>query len=187
MSKVSYGDITIDLTTLPEASVLALVSRGLTRYLGSEVSSKAITHFKDVPEASDADKTAYADAVRAEFLQHLLAGTVGQGRATGPRKDPVETEAKAIAAREVRETLKTHKLGFTKPAKDAAEKFTPYVLFGNGSKKTMAEMVATRLAGHGERIRKTAAKNIADAKRIAEKAAEAVTGEGVKTAEDLGL
>jgi hypothetical protein len=182
MSVITYKSHSVNLTTLPPASVLALASRGLTRLLGSEVSSKVIAHFADTPDADDAAKEAFAESVRLEFLSHLATGTLGEGRG-GPRKDPVEAEMTSIATREVRETLKTHGLKFIRPAK-GEEKFEPYVAFGNGDKRTLDQMVSKRLADHADRLRKAAEKAINEAKRqVAKPTSEAA----VASADDLGL
>jgi hypothetical protein len=183
---VSYKNHSVDLATLPAVSVLALASRGLTRLLGSEVSSKTINEFKGVVDADEAAKEAFAEATRVAFVEALVAGTLGAASPRGPRKDPVESEMELLATREVKETLKKHGLSFTKPEKGAEEKFVPYVAFGNGSRRTMAEMVSKRISEHSDRLRKAAEKAIADAKRLADKAAEGL-GEAEVTAEALGL
>lgn len=178
---ITYKSHTLDLATLPSVSVLALASRGLVRLMGSEVSSKVISHFKDIFDADDAAREAFAESVRKDLVAQLVAGTLGEGR-TGPRKDPVEAEIERLAKIEVKETLKTHGLKFAK-----VEGSDPVVTFGNGATKTLAAMVETRIAGHGDRLRKTAEKAIADAARMAKKAAEAIPADAVVDPEALGL
>lgn len=182
MSTITYKSHTLDLTTLPAVSVLALASRGLVRLMGSEVSSKVISHFKDATDADDAAKEAFAESVRADLVAQLSAGTLGEGRG-GPRKDPVEAEIERLAKLEVKETLKTHGLKFAKPA-DGSD---PVVTFGNGATKTLAAMVETRISVHGDRLRKAAEKAIADAARMAKKAASELPEGKPVVAEDLGL
>ncbi len=181
MSVITYKNHSIDLAALPAGSVVALASRGLVRLMGSEVSSKVISHFKDSPDADDAAKEAFAESVRVEIVSALVAGTLGEGR-SGPRKDPVEAEIERLAKLEVKETLKTHGLKFAK-----VEGGDPVVTFGNGATKTLAAMVETRIGVHGERLRKAAEKAIADAARMAKKAAEALPAGEPVDAEALGL
>lgn len=169
MSIIKYKSHEVDLTKLPEVSVIALATRGLVRLLGSEVASKVSVEFKDTPDADEAAQTTFAEAYRAELLQQLVSGTLGSGRG-GPRKDPVEVEMTAIATREIRETLKKYGLKFVRPQK-GAEAFEPYVEAGNGERRTMADMLAKRLTDHSDRLRKEAEKVIAAAARQAEKSA----------------
>lgn len=184
---IIYKSHTLDLATLPSVSVLALASRGLVRLMGSEVSSKVISHFKDTPDADDAAREAFAESCRTDLVAQLVAGTLGEGR-SGPRKDPVEAEIERLAKIEVKETLKTHGLKFAKPAPDANGVVGDAVVtFGNGATKTLAAMVETRIAGHGDRLRKTAEKSLADAARMAKKAAEAIPANAVVDPEALGL
>lgn len=181
MSTITYKSHTLDLTTLPAVSVLALASRGLVRLMGSEVSSKVISHFKDTPDADDAAKEAFAESCRADLVKQLQDGVLGEGRG-GPRKDPIEAEIERLAKLEVKETLKTHGLKFAKQ-----ESGDPVVTFGNGATKTLAAMVATRIERHGVELRKRAEKAIADAARMAKKAAAELPEGAPIDADALGL
>jgi hypothetical protein len=190
---VTYAGHTIDLTTLPERSVFAMTKRGIGHFLGSEVSSKVNAWAKGLvnedktPREPTADEvTARTAQIRKEFLDALLAGTVGS-RASGSAgtartADPVEREMAKIARVEVTDILKAQKLKV--PKGDAV------VTFGNGATRTMAQMIENRLTTAkdkdgrlcGERIRAEAEKAVkASAKKTA-----AVTADA-SSAADLGL
>jgi ABC-type hemin transport system substrate-binding protein len=113
----------------------------------------------------------------------MLAGTLGT-RTSGPRVDPLTATMQGIAKREVLTVLKANSI---KPPKG-----DEVVTFANGATKTMADMIATRLAHpeHGAKIKKEAEGHIRelDRKRAkAAKEAEALRASGPATAEGLGL
>lgn len=154
----------IDFAQLPEVSIRALLSRGLTHYLGSEQASKVKAH-KDkyleehkVELGEDEVAAVKADFV-AKAIDALRAGTIGQ-RAVGITIDPLEKAMEKIAKQEVLDILRAN--GIKVPKKDEAVKFA------NGTEKTMDEMVAGRLAKNGEAIEKAAKKVLAEAKRKAD-------------------
>lgn len=119
--------------------------------------------------ASDSD--AYRDAIKAgrtEFLMSLLDGTLSEGRATGPRKSPLEIESEAIAKSETIKIL-TDKGLFVVTAKKRVPKADDVYEIGNET-VAFADLVARRLARFNERIVKAAAKIIADREKSAAKA-----------------
>lgn len=168
MSDNSHG---IDFAVLPESSRQALLSRGLTHYLGSEVAAK-VTAWKGKNEgASDDAIAAYKTEVYAEAKQALLDGTMGFN-ARGPRLDPVEAEMTRLATAEVKAILRGAKMTVGKDKN---------VRFADGTIKSLADMVATRIERESDRLRKEAERNV---KAVAKKASEVAGG---ATAEALGL
>lgn len=154
----------IDFGALPETSVRALLSRGLTHFLGSEQASKVKAH-KDkyleehkVELSDDEVSVVKADFV-AKAIEALRLGTIGQ-RAVGITIDPLEKAMEKIAKAQVLDILRAN--GIKTPKKDEAVKFA------NGTEKTLDEMIEGRLAKNGEAIEKEAKKVLADAKRKAE-------------------
>lgn len=159
MFEVTYGETKVDFGKLPAASQFALVKRGLAHFLGNEQASKVVSHFKNVPDAGEADKTAYRDACVKDALAALHAGTVGNS-VRGPRGSAVETIVRQIAVKEIKNILGMNKLKMPK----AGEKVT----MGNGQSFTGDELIARRLANpeHGPRIQKEAEAQIkADARK----------------------
>jgi len=184
MSIINYGDHEIDTAKLPQASIDALLRRGVSHYLGNEQASK-LTAWADAQAKAeggsvptDEQKAARKAELVREALAALAAGTVGT-RVAGPRVEPIEAARNAIAKREVTEILRG--AGIKPPKGDEAVKFA------DGTTKTMAQMVATRLEKFGDRIEKEAQKKLAeDARRV--KAAQAVAAQAeAKTADALGV
>lgn len=175
MSANSHG---VDFATLPESSRNALLSRGLTHYLGSEVAAK-VTAWVNREENAGATVEQKA-AKKAEFYEAakeaLLAGTVGMN-ARGPRLDPVEAEMARLAKQEVKAILAGAGM---KLVKGEAK-------FADGTVKSLDAMVETRLEREGERLRKAAEKSIADAAKKAKATADAAKSAGTVTADTLGL
>lgn len=191
---VDIAGRTIDITALPDASIKAMLSRGLTHFFGSEVASRVKARADKFAEDHKADGTKWGDdeiaqekaTVIGEFLTKLLEGQVGV-RAVGITVDPVETIIARLARKSVEDTLRAN--GIKVPKKDEP------VTFPNGTTKTMADMVAARLVAtnkasgkvYGDEFRKEAelqVKKQAKAKADAEaNAAQAAN----KTADELGL
>lgn len=178
MSKITYGTHTIDTSTLPETSVNSLLTKGLAHFLGNEQSSKATSWMeretaaraKDGKPAPTAEDKA---AALAQFVTDakaaLVAGTVGAS-VRGPRGSAVETIQRALAKAEVIVTLSSlqPKVKFPKGEET--------VQFSDGTKLTGEQLIARRLAKHGERLMKEAeAKMKADARK-ADKLAEGAKG-----------
>jgi hypothetical protein len=165
---ITYGEHSIDFSKLPEASVRAMLQRGVTHFLGSEQASKVSTKFKDADEAINTDE---AECV-AKALAALNEGTVGVST-RGSAADPLEAEIERITKREVVAVLKGQGLKFPKDGES--------VKFGNGTVRTGDEMLTNYSAKHGDRIRKEAEAALKEkaraAKKLAEKTADATTGD----------
>lgn len=156
---ITYGGFTLDFNTLPQASLTAMVKRGVSHFFGSEQASKVTAFFdpdKDVPELDTPEARA---AKKAEFqkaaYENLLAGTVGVST-RGPSVDPITTIARRLARNEVKTILAKNKIKWPTKADDVIE--TP-----DGGKFTGAQLIDRRLANpaHSDRIAKDA-KKIAD-------------------------
>jgi len=50
---ITYGTRTLDFNTLPPASLVAMVRRGVSHFFGNEMASKVAAYFN--PEHDDAD------------------------------------------------------------------------------------------------------------------------------------
>lgn len=170
---ITYGETQVDFSKLPETSVRAMLSRGLTHFLGSEQASKVTSHFTDkdgnkIP-ASDEDRASKKAEFVSAALGALLAGTVGVST-RGPAKDPLASEFDSIVKREVTATLKAQGLKFPKDGES--------IEFANGTKRTGDEMLTNYGTKHKDRIESEAKKAVADkaraAKKMADKAAEAL-------------
>lgn len=169
--QITYGDTTLDFSTLPPASLSAMLRRGVSHYLGSEVASKVKAYFDsedengNKSEMTEASRAAKVAEVRADFLAKLEAGTVGVS-VRGPAVDPVEKIARQLAKAEIVVILKKNGLAWPKTA-DAT------VDFPNGDKFTGAQLIDRRMAKEGERLTKEAAKVAAERARKAKKLDEA--------------
>lgn len=182
-SPVEVNGQPLDLASLPAKSISALVSRGLSHYFGSEQASR-VKNLKDA--YLEEHKTEMAEdeitALKAErfeiAMKALVDGTIGS-RAVGITIDPIEKIKTAIARSQVTDILKAN--GIKVPKGEEA------VEFADGNKKTMEEMIKTRLEVNGEAIDKEAAK-VLKAKQSAKAAAEALAKSvEKKDAASLGL
>lgn len=166
---ITYGETQVDFSKLPETSVRAMLSRGLTHFLGSEQASKVIAKFKAEDGTKSGTEVDWA-AAKAEFVAAALValhdGTVGVST-RGPTKDPLEAEIASIVKREVTATLKANGLKFPKDGET--------VTFGNGVTRTGAEMLANYLAKNSDAVHKEAEKALADKARAAKKLADKVS------------
>jgi hypothetical protein len=201
-----YGNFRIDLDALPPKSVSALVARGISHYLGNEMSAKVASHFrsqavkalgegatKEAKEAAakavklDPESEEY-QAVKLGFqndgIKALNDGTIGEGASRGPRVDPVTAERNAIVTREVLAILRANKLWTEK--KNPSDSDT---LDLGGTTHSVADLKARHLAKHEARIGKEAdAKIKADARKRAQaEEAAAKRGEAPVTLEALGF
>jgi hypothetical protein len=171
---ITYGEHSIDFSKLPEASVRAMLQRGVTHFLGSEQASKVSTKFKDADEATNTDeaRASFKAECVAKALAALNEGTVGVST-RGSAADPLEAEIERITKREVVAVLKGQGLKFPKDGES--------VKFGNGTVRTGDEMLTNYSAKHGDRIRKEAEAALKEkaraAKKLAEKTADATTGD----------
>jgi hypothetical protein len=204
---LTYGEITRDPAKLPVASLNALLARGFTHFLGNEQASKVVGRIRtevatslSTPEkevnqadvtkeqvqsfrAANAETVAkWTQEVVADALKALDEGKVGIRAAAGPRVDPITNAMNGIARSEVVTILKSN--GLKTPKGDEV------ITFGEGVTRTMAQMIAKRLADHGERIRKEAEKHVAEAARKRAKIeaeAKSAASTGGKSPESLGL
>jgi hypothetical protein len=165
MTIFSYGDYKVDTTKLPPVSVDALIRRGLSHFLGNEQASKVAAHFdgKSEAESTDAAKAAFKAECQAKAVEALGKGTIG-ANVRGPRGSQVETIARQLVEKELRDILKHH--GLTMPSGDKV------VEFASGEKLTKADLITRRMAKHGERINAEAAKELAKRERDAAKAGD---------------
>ena len=147
MSEIKYGEFTIVTAKLPEASVTALLRRGLAHFLGNEQASKVAAEFKDNAEATQAEKDKFKAGCVTAALQALQDGTVG-ANTRGPRGTAIDTVIRGLAEKEVRDALKH--LGVTMPSGDKVVKFA------DGQELTRAQLIDRRVAKHGERLKKEA-------------------------------
>ncbi len=208
---LTFGtDITRDFNTLPLVSQIALATRGFAHLLGNEQASKVVSKIRGAvvaasPKGADGStrkvesvtkdevqafraanpeqiKT-WEAAARAEALKDLDEGKLGT-RVAGPRLDPVETEIARLARVDVINTLKAHNL----KAPKGDETITFLAGTPQEHTRTMAQMVANKIAKNGERYKREAEKAVAEAARkrkAAEAAAKAAPAQG--GAEELGL
>lgn len=208
--EITYGNVTRDFDKLPQASVKAILQRGLTHFLGNEQASKLVGKIESgiTDGWTEAQVEAFKSSPRAERKQAfesfrlnnadlvsgwnkeildsavaaLDAGTVGAS-VRGPSVDPLERQMEIIARKGVVTTLGAN--GIKTPKGDEV------VVIG-GLSLTMSEMIARRLANpkYAPDIEKQARKVIADQAKAIEKAkaevAKAKEG-GEVSAEDLGI
>lgn len=184
--EIRYNDHVIDTDALPDASIAAMLKRGLTHFLGNEQAAKVTNAKKawakahggaDMPED---EIDAKRDELVAAAIAALESGTVGVG-VRGPRIDPVEKIMEARAEAEVVSILKNHKLATKKPEDE--DVFTL-----GGVEYTFADLVERRVAKEGERLRAEAEAEVARRKAAkAERDAAAKAAAGTNLADALGL
>lgn len=193
--QITYGNHELNFASMPEPSVKAMLSRGVTHFLGNEVHAKTGPNSswagkfekENSRKPTDEEVEAQRETFRAEAIARLAAGTVGTAR--GPKLDPVEAEMDRIAEREVWDTLS----GANLCKKNKKPKDDESFEFANGEKYSFEELVARRLEKHGDRIKTAAEKKVAaelKARKAAqEKAATAKenAGTGPVEADALGL
>lgn len=201
---ITYAGHEIAVASLPAQSIEALLRRGVTHFLGNEQAAKvtarakkdeatrAVEAFKaahgrdpsesdtlpSVAPASDENRDTWKAEYIANAIKALAEGTVGL-IVRGPSVDPVDARMEKIAKAEVLNVLKG--AGIKVPKKDEA------VTFADGTKKTLDDMIETRLERFGDRIRVEAEKALKAEAKAKEKArVEAASAES-KTADALGL
>jgi hypothetical protein len=190
MEKIEIYGHTVDFLTLPQASQMAIVRRGLVHLLGNEQASKVVVRVKkaeaDGQKVSEEAKTVWKQEFVDAALASLLAGTVGSG-VRAPAIDPVEAAMEKIATREVKLALVANGLkvpGTKGIARDAE------IAFGDGTTRTLDYLIERWLAKHGEAARKEAEKAVRAAQKLAKEKAAKVEGlkaDGPVTAESLGF
>lgn len=170
---VTYGKepgkvFTIDSATLPETSVKALLSRGLSHFLGNEQASKVAAKkeaFKAETgnDAADDEVAAWKEEFQAAAIAALEAGTVGVRAPSAPRLDPIESVIRRFAKAEVLAVLKNANL--KAPVKDETIEI-------GGNAFTMEDLISRRISKEGERLTKEAKKHMDAEARRAKQAAE---------------
>lgn len=179
---ITYGTRTLDFTTLPQASLVAMLRRGVSHYFGSEMASKVTAYFDadhedaanrvDSPEARAAKKAEFQSAA----FDALVAGTVGVS-VRGPSVDPITTIVNRLAKAEIKTILANMKLKFPTKADETID-------LPDGSKITAAQLIARRLdrdgpagvdkktgVAHADRLKKEAEKIAAEQKKKNDKLA----------------
>lgn len=194
---LKYGDYEIDESQFPPAITQRLLTRAVAHILGNEVSSSVLAWEKRQIVGKDGKPDTVNDSMLTTFratnveaieakedelrrakIQAMLDGTLAVRISRGPTRDPVEAAARAIAKAEVVAVLKQNGAKF--PAKDE--------VITIGQQEVDGDMlIDRRLANHGERIRKLAERQVADAKRLKDATAKQVAGEAGGLAESLGL
>jgi len=179
---VGYGDaFKIAISALPPASLLAMVSRGITHYMGSEQSSKVVAARKAAEEKGEAFTDEAAEALKntsqKEAWQALLDGKVGMGN-RGPRGTATETVMRRLIVADITAKLKAHKLSV--PKGDAT------VTLGSRS-FTLAQLIERAMAREGERFRREAEAEIKAMERKAAAAIAKAAQAGGEGPDALGL
>ncbi len=175
---IKYGETTLDFNTLPQASLVAMLRRGVSHFLGSEQASKVTGMFKPGEDGSlkegvidtDENRAKALAEFRANAIEALKAGTVGVS-VRGPTVDPISVIINRLAKAEIKTVLGKMKLKAPIKAEDTIE-------LPDGSKVTMAQLIARRLdptgpAGvdkktgiaHADRLKKEAEKVAAEQKK----------------------
>lgn len=178
---VTYGSHTIDFAAQPHASLMAMLSRGVTHFLGSEMAAKVDAYYKRTPKDGEPAKRPDTEQDRADLkaeyqllaVKALNDGTVGVSN-RGPAVDPLEAAIESVARKEVLQTLRDNK---TKVPKKADQK----VAFADGSAYTIAELVERRIANpkHADRIKGVAQAELDRKAKEAAKVAKTVAGSGL--------
>lgn len=165
MTILTYGSHSIDVAKLPEASVVALLKRGLTHYLGNEQTSKLVAARKREGAFDGTTEEAYKADLVAKAVAALHEGTIGT-QVRGPSVDPVEAAMERIARAEINAVLKAKGAKFVGKGDDRK------VTFANGESFTMNDLIDRRLGNeeHSARIRKEAEKALKSAAKQAEAA-----------------
>lgn len=172
MEKFTYGAHEIDFDSLPDASKVAIVGRGLTHVFGNEVASRVHSWAMGETQANSDDKavvkawkdsnataiSTQAAVVALTMYDALVAGTLGN-RASGPRVTPLDAMRRKIAKGQIENILRAHKIKV--PTKDDKVKMPD-------GEFSMAELIDRRLVlvtkdgtDIGAQITKEAEKKIA--------------------------
>lgn len=178
---VSYGDHEFSVGELPHASVVALIHRGMTHFLGNEQSSK-VTAWKKAQEKgtdtvagrvpSDDEIDTYRDSKVDAAIAALRAGTIGVRESSGPKASPREGIVRDIAKLEVIAILIERKL--VKEGTKAVKNDKGFA-FGDQT-VTFETLVDRRTEKFAERLGKEADEELARRARVAAKAAKSVAG-----------
>lgn len=196
----TYGEITIDTSTLPEASVNALIQRGINHLLGSEANSKArgrVAYAVNPEKPSEASKDAikvwiksnadefasFVTSAQDTFLASLASGSLGVRASSGTVRtvDPVEREMRGLAQAQAMEILRAS--GAVPAAQKKMPKGDDVFIFG-ADQLTFAGLVGRVIASgkYGPTLRKQAEAVV----RAKQRATEA-PAEGAASLADMGL
>lgn len=139
-SVVKWGDLSLDLSTVPQATVIALAQRGFTHVLGNEVASSVSGMKKETNEDgsakySESELEAFANTKRQEKIAAMVAGTLGVRVGGGVRPTGIDKLIRDIVIAELRAIAVAKKAKL--PTK--SEELNP--------------LIEARLAKHGDRIR----------------------------------
>lgn len=99
---VRIHDTDVKVADLPEASVLALLGRGISHVLGNEVASRVSTAKKatnedGTPKYNEAELDELHRRVLAEKINAILEGTLGVRAAAAPKATAFEKRVRDIA------------------------------------------------------------------------------------------
>lgn len=100
MTILKYDTFEVDTESLPEASIVALLQRGLTHYLGNEQASKVTSFKKSHEDATEDEIEAKAEEFRTSAYDALLNGTIGT-RAGGPKLKGLERLIHLVAVEQI--------------------------------------------------------------------------------------
>jgi hypothetical protein len=202
----TVGSYEIDETKIDPAVTLRLLQRATAHILNNECAANVLGKTKraivgkdgkvdtvtdeqlEAWRAIDAN-AAQIDAWESEFcsakISAMYDGTLSVRVARGPVRDPVEAAMRSIALAELKTDAKNR--GAAWPKKDVPMQITA----PNGTvyEFTADEMVDRRLArpDHGDRIKKLAERQVAEAARLKAAIAKGASGDGESFAASLGL
>jgi hypothetical protein len=210
----TVGSYEIDETKIAPAVTLRLLQRAAAHILNNECAANVLGKTKraivtggldinprtvtKAEEVNDADLElfrateagqAQIDAWESDFCSAKIAamydGTLSVRVVHGPVRDPIEASMRSIALAELKTDAKNK--GVAWPKKDGTMEIT--TPDGTVYEFTADEMVDRRLArpDHGERIRKLAERQVAEAARLKAAIAKGAAGDGESFAASLGL
>lgn len=174
---INYGAFSLDFNNLPQTTLLAMVRRGVSHYLGSEMASKVNAFFDPDKESPETDTPEARAVKKAEFqaaaIEAMKAGTVGVS-VRGPSVDPITTIIRRLAWTEIKTVLSQNKI-------KAPVKADDIVSFPNGDKFTREQLIQRRVENplHAERLAKEAKKIADDQAKKNKKALESAAAEGI--------
>ena len=193
---LEYGDHKVAIDAIPVNVLHAMAQTTFSHKLGNEVDSKVTARIRGKEYlGSDATKDAvtawreanksqvdtWSDTFRTETCNAIVNGTLGL-RVGGPRKDPVDTKFNDLVLKSIHATIKhlpSVLKAFKKGASDAV------IDFGGGMTRVKSDMIAARVATHGDTLRKEAEKMVREEARLAKRAED--SSEGSANPDALGF
>lgn len=190
---LTYGSHTVDFATLPQTSVVAMLRRGLSHFLGSEMASKVNAYFdtdRKLAEGetrlddTDENRAKVKAEYQAKAIDALLAGTVGIS-VRGPSVDPIEKIINQLARAEVTNILKSNGIKPPKKAEDTVKiggvEFTTDQLIARRLDPTIPTGVDKKTGvSHIDRLTKEAKKKVDEQVKAKAKAEAAAKELGVE-------